>query len=161
MWSHNVFDLIYEALPVLLLYQATQDMLKCCNALSIWAYHLRMLMHSLPLSAVLGYKCRWHFCTTIYLSLLLFTILSSQLWCCPVSFFTWQFLLAATIVHLWWDCKKRGFSHPFPDLCTCFCIVLCFSFTWSLGSIRNMLEYLSSLVPSGLSTHFVMHVWLE
>lgn len=125
--------------------------------MSIWAYRLRMLMHSLTLSAVLGYKCRWHFCTTVYLCLLLFTVLllSSQLLCCPVTVsLPWQFLLAAAIVHLCWDCKKRTFSHPFPDLSTPFYIALFFSFSYSLDSIRNMLEYLSSLMPSGLSTHF-------
>jgi len=125
--------------------------------MSVRAYCLRMLMNSLTLSAVLAYKCRWHFCTTIYLCLLLFAILSlpSQLWCCPVTvFLPWQFLLAAAVVHLWWDCEVSPCPHPSPDLSSTSCIALCFSCSCSLDSVRNMLEYLSSLMLSSPSTHF-------
>lgn len=112
--------------------------------MSVWAYRLGMLMHSLTLSAVLGYKCRWHFCTTVYLCLLLFTVLLllSQLWCCPVTVsFPWQFLLSTCIVQLWWDCKEEAFSRPFCDLSLPFCIAVCF-LSWFCQKDVEVLQYL-------------------
>lgn len=86
--------------------------------MSVWAYHRRMLMHSLTLSAVLGYKCRWHFCTTIYLGLL-FTLLllPSQLWCCLVTVSSPSQLLLELLWYTWaglgWA-VKRGLLPPSP-----------------------------------------------